>query len=129
MSDEQRSFVRWALQRAPGDRPTVAEMLAHPWVTLHSVSSGARGGVGQGDWMHDGLCPLSGFDPPTFNPCPTHTTPKQKQTQRRNSSRNLGASGDGSAAAAAAPGGGGAASAAAPRAPAAAAAAPGAAAA
>jgi serine/threonine protein kinase len=37
MSEEQREFVDWALQRNPADRPTVAELLQHPWITLHQV--------------------------------------------------------------------------------------------
>ncbi|GBF97654.1 aurora protein [Raphidocelis subcapitata] len=50
MSEEQRDFVEWALQRAPGERPTVAEMLQHPWITLHQrrVSSRNLGGSGDG---------------------------------------------------------------------------------
>lgn len=42
MGEEQRNFVQWALQRSPQDRPTVAEMLQHPWITLHQVGAWGR---------------------------------------------------------------------------------------
>ncbi|KIZ01593.1 aurora kinase, other [Monoraphidium neglectum] len=49
MSEEQRDFVDWALQRNPADRPTVAELLQHPWITLHQRRNSQRNIGGSGD--------------------------------------------------------------------------------
>jgi calcium-dependent protein kinase len=32
VSEEAKEFVKWLLAREPGDRPTAAEALAHPWL-------------------------------------------------------------------------------------------------
>jgi hypothetical protein len=95
MSDEQRDFVQWTLQRAPADRPTVAEMLQHPWVTMLQVRGRGGGGgaaaAGQGG-EREGLQGSRLQPARCAHACSVYPAPPQ----RRNSSRNLNAgSGDG----------------------------------
>lgn len=63
-----RLFVEAALQPHPGDRPTVAEMAADPWICNVKVSLGATRSAGCVLWMlaftavyHNTLLPQSGY--------------------------------------------------------------------
>lgn len=50
ISEMARDFVTSCLRKHPGDRPTVIEMLHHPWITMFQVR---RVGV----WSRGGRCP------------------------------------------------------------------------
>lgn len=39
MSDECVDFIKKALQRDPADRSTAKELIKHPWITIHMVST------------------------------------------------------------------------------------------
>jgi serine/threonine protein kinase len=62
MSEECVEFVKAALQRNPEDRATSHELIKHPWISLHMVSS--SGSQPRGIRMlHSSFCTVSNSSP------------------------------------------------------------------